>query len=175
MTREESSSPAGDFGIVLTALLQHGVDFVLCGGVACILHGVSRVTADVDLCVAMAPDNLQQLLAAARKLGLRPRIPEPSEALLDEEKRREWVEEKNAVVFTFVDPNGPLQVDVFLTYPIPYYELRAGAEEFPLDQHTLLLSSKEHLIRAKQAVRPQRKADLRDIEDLTALLDHESR
>ena len=79
----------------LTALVDAKVHFVVCGGVACILQGVARSTHDLDVRVALEDAELQRLVEVARSLGLRPRIPEPLEALLDPERRRVWSEEKH--------------------------------------------------------------------------------
>jgi hypothetical protein len=155
----------------LVALVDAEVEFVVCGGVACILQGVARATHDLDVRVALDTPNLQRFIAVSRQLGLSPRIPEPPEALLDAERRRQWVEEKQAVVFTLVSATGAFSVDVFLRYPIPMAELMAKADRFPIDGRTVAVSSKQHLIDAKRAIQPPRKQDLRDIEDLLELLD----
>jgi hypothetical protein len=42
---------------ILKELVAGGVDFILGGGVACVLHGVERVTMDVDVAVHMASAN----------------------------------------------------------------------------------------------------------------------
>lgn len=144
--------------------------FVVCGGVACILQGVPRATHDLDIRVALEPEDLRGLLGVARGLGLRPRIPEPPEALLDPERRRAWVEEKHAVVYTFVAASGAFAIDVFLQYPVPFDTLLAAADRFDVDGRSVLVSSKAHLVAAKQAVVPPRKVDQRDIEDLLELL-----
>ena len=155
---------------LLTALSVAGVDFVVCGGLACVLQGVNRVTHDVDLDIALDDDNLERFVSVARSLMLRPRIPEPLEALADGSRRRCWVEEKRAVVFTLVSRRGDLVVDVFLQYPIPHEDLLACSDLFELGGATIHVSSKAHLIAAKAAVQPPRKQDLRDIEDLQELL-----
>lgn len=157
----------------LVALVDANVRFVVCGGVACILQGVARATHDLDVRMALEDDDLQRLVGVARALGLRPRIPEPLEALLDSERRRVWAEEKHAVVYTLLAPSGAFAVDVFLRYPIPFADLAARADVFDIDGRRVLVSSKEHLVEAKRAVRPPRKTDLRDIEDLLELLNGE--
>ena len=43
---------------ILSALAGAKVDFIIGGGVACVLQGVERVTMDVDLAVSMLPPNL---------------------------------------------------------------------------------------------------------------------
>ncbi len=105
----------------------------------------------------------------ASALGLRPRIPEPPEALLDPVRRRVWTEEKGAV-YTLVATNGAFAVDVFLTYPQGYDELAASADRFVVEGRTVLVSCKEHLLAAKGAMDPPRTVDLRDIADLSELL-----
>ncbi|MGI9015318.1 MAG: hypothetical protein ACR2GY_13875 [Phycisphaerales bacterium] len=171
----ESNLPhvSGEFAHALSTLLEHNVDFVLCGGVACVLHGVARVTADLDICVAMSRDNLMRLLEALGDLHFHPRIPEPAEALLSSARRQEWIDSKGAMVFTFVHGKSPLQIDVFLHYPIAYTELRSAAQRLRLQGADLLISSKRDLIRAKQHVQPMRTVDERDIHDLKELIARE--
>lgn len=155
----------------LTALADARVRFVVCGGVACILQGVARTTHDLDVRVALEPEDLRALIGVARALDLRPRVPEPIEAVLDPERRRVWVEEKRAVVYTLVASDGSFALDVFLRYPLSYAELAAAADAFDIDGRRVLVSCKRDLIAAKSSVTPPRKVDLRDIEDLQELLD----
>jgi len=155
---------------VLVALVAGGVDYVVCGGLACVLQGVNRVTHDLDLDIALDAENLERFLAVARARSLRPRVPEPLESLADPARRKSWVEEKQAVVFTLVSERGDLVIDVFLQYPIPHDELRDAADPFEIGGVRVAVSSKADLLRAKRAVQPPRKQDLRDIEDLEELL-----
>lgn len=153
----------------LAALSRGGVDFVVCGGVACIAHGVARSTTDLDCCVRLDDENLRRLVEVARSLGLRLRSPEPLEALADSVRRRAWIEEKGAQVATLVRDDSPFQVDVFLHYPVPYEDLAHDALRIEIAGVPVGVSSREHLLRAKRAVSPARKVDIRDIEDLEEL------
>src|SRR5262245_59546785 len=80
---------------VLRALAAANVDFVVCGGVACIMQGVSRTTADVDLALNMDDANLRRFVDVVRRLGFQPRIPERLDSLIDPHNRRIWIEHKN--------------------------------------------------------------------------------
>jgi hypothetical protein len=80
---------------ILQELTERGVQFVVCGGVAVVLHGVERMTLDLDLVVDMSRENLQRLIDAMRALNLTPRVPVPPEDLLSPEKVRIMIEEKN--------------------------------------------------------------------------------
>jgi hypothetical protein len=154
----------------LVTLADANVRFVVCGGVACVLQGVARTTHDLDVRVALETPDLEALVRVARALDLRPRIPEPLDALLDPERRRAWVEEKHAVVYTLIARSGAFSLDVFLRYPLSFDELAAEADSFDIEGRRVLVSSKRHLILAKSSVTPPRKVDLRDIEDLEELL-----
>ena len=57
---------------LLKRLNDHQVEYVLVGGVACVLHGSQAVTQDVDICAPFTPDNLSRLIAALA--GTRPRF-----------------------------------------------------------------------------------------------------
>jgi len=161
------------FQYYLMVLARNRVDFVLCGGVACILHGISRVTSDLDICVRMDGENLERLIRAAKELELTPRVPEPLESLLDADRRRNWIEEKRAMVFTLLSPDSPLQLDIFLQYPIKYDALKASANTMEVEGLKFSVSSKQHLVEAKRRIQPPRKTDLRDIEDLIELMQHD--
>jgi predicted nucleotidyltransferase len=54
---------------IFAVLADHGVDFVVIGGVAVIGHGSTRTTRDVDFVASTDPDNLARLEAALRELG----------------------------------------------------------------------------------------------------------
>ena len=60
---------------MLVTLADAGVEFVVGGGVACVLHGVERVTLDLDIAVQMNSPNLDRLIGAVERLNLQPRVP----------------------------------------------------------------------------------------------------
>lgn len=154
---------------LIADLAVGNVDFVICGGVACVLLGVERVTLDLDIRVPEDDDNFRRLVRALSERGMVSRIPEPMESLCDPRRREAWVREKGAVVWTAQTPDGIEQVDVFLDYPIAWEDLLRDARAVSVRGSQVLVSSREHLIAAKRQVNPLRRKDLRDIEDLEAL------
>jgi hypothetical protein len=56
---------------ILRALAEHGVEYVLIGGLAVQTHGHVRTTNDADLIPAPDPANLERLAAALRALDAR--------------------------------------------------------------------------------------------------------
>ena len=154
----------------LEKLCEAKVEFVVCGGVACVLHGCQRTTLDLDLNVSLAPDNLERLLAALKILGLSPRVPVPMDSFLDPRQRQQWIDTKGALVFTVQSPDGLLQIDIFLVYPIAYSDLRAEAVTVQVKGSTIAVSSVGHLIAAKDAIEFKRPKDLQDLIELKAML-----
>lgn len=57
------------FGSLLKALADGGVDFVLIGGVAGVIHGVARITYDVDIVYSRDRANLERLVKALGPLS----------------------------------------------------------------------------------------------------------
>jgi hypothetical protein len=53
---------------VLDALEKHQVEYILVGGVAVILHGIERLTRDIDIFVKMERSNIQRLRDALHSL-----------------------------------------------------------------------------------------------------------
>lgn len=60
---------------LLQALLRHGVDFFVVGGVAAQLEGAPIVTFDLDILYDKTPENLERLLGVLQELKARYRDP----------------------------------------------------------------------------------------------------
>jgi predicted nucleotidyltransferase len=53
-----------DFKELLSLLNKHGVEYLLIGGYAVGYHGYPRATQDMDLWIAISPDNAKRLVTA---------------------------------------------------------------------------------------------------------------
>jgi hypothetical protein len=155
---------------LLEDLTNASVKFVVCGGVACVLHGVERSTYDLDVAVDLDVENLKRIIKIAGKYKLVPRIPEPVANLLNKEKRDEWIKNKGAIVYTFVSEMSPLQIDIFLKYPIDFEKLYKNSDKVKIGETEFLVSSKEDLVYAKKKIEPVRDKDLIDIKELEKLI-----
>ena len=65
-----------DPACLFATLADHGVDYVLIGGLAAVLHGPTAMTNDADIVPEPSPANLERLAAALRALDARLRVPE---------------------------------------------------------------------------------------------------
>lgn len=155
---------------LLKELSKAKVKFVVCGGVACVLYGVERATYDIDLSVSFEKSNLEKIVEVVKNFDLKPRIPEPVENLFDEKKRMEWFTKKGALEYTFVSGSSPLQLDIFLSYPVSYEKLLSNSNEIIIDDLKLSVSSIKDLLYVKNLINPKRDKDLTDIKELTGII-----
>lgn len=153
------------FGAIFDALDESGARYVVVGGLAVVLHGYARLTADIDLVVDLAPEQALRAIAALTRIGMRPRAPVDAQAFADAGARRTWIEEKGMKVFSMHDPDRPLvEVDLFVEPPIAFEELVARAEWIAIGERRVRVASIADLIAMKRAAgRPK------DQEDIAAL------
>ncbi len=72
----------------------------------------------------MEKKNVLKFVETLKALGYVPRVPVSAEDLADPKKRRDWIVEKNMMVFSFILPESPLEiVDVFVKEPLPFDSL----------------------------------------------------
>lgn len=158
----------GDIERVLAALNGAPVRYLVVGGVAVVLHGHLRTTADLDLVVELEHDNALRAMRALTDIGYRPRAPVPAESFADEAARETWIRDKGLTVFSLWNSRIPgLEVDLFVREPFDFREVHSRALQVPLESTFAWVVSLPDLIALKsQAGRPR---DLEDIEALTAL------
>jgi hypothetical protein len=131
---------------ILSALLAHGVDFVLIGGLAGIVRGSSYPTYDLDIAYAQERDNLERLAAALRDLGATLRGAPPDVPFQLDAKTLE-----NGAHFMFDTPFGAFDVLSDPDGAPPYAHLRAAAgKPAEVEGHDILVASLDHLIAMKE-------------------------
>lgn len=156
---------------MLVTLTDAGVEFVVGGGVACVLHGVERVTLDLDIAVEMTASNLDRLVNAVEKLKLQPRVPVSLADIGDPEFVRSMVIEKGALVFSLTDFANPLRhLDIFLSPALSFERLSEGANWLEIGGTKVRVASKELLIKIKNEIKPLRPKDLLDVQELSRLI-----
>lgn len=66
--------PTADFLRLLQTLHDHGVEFVVVGGVGAVLHGAPLTTFDLDVVHSRSDENVARLLRAMSALGAHSRL-----------------------------------------------------------------------------------------------------
>jgi hypothetical protein len=151
-----------DFIGLFTLLAAARIRFVVVGGLALLLHGLDRLTADVDLAIDLSTDAALEAVRALTQGGYRAMAPVNPESLANPELRREWQTTRNMTVFSFWDTtNTRPTVDVMLAPVVSFDDLWADAVLTRIGGVEVRIASVQHLIRMKEAAgRPQDVADL---------------
>jgi len=150
---------------LIKTLADAEVDYVVVGGLAVALHGYQRVTMDVDVALAMDPENLRRFIDCAKVAGLRPLIPVEMDALAQPGLIEQWHSEKGMLAFSLRGPDVLATVlDVLIEPVIPFSELRREATLIGVGSLKVPIASIEHLIAMKTGT--GRSKDAIDIEEL---------
>jgi len=156
----------GPLSEIFRALDDADVRYLVVGGVAVVLHGHPRFTADLDLVLDLTPTNASAAIETLQSLDYRPRAPVPAEDFANEEVRRKWRDEKELTVFSLWSPSYPgTEVDLFVEEPFDFEEAWSRRLDAVLDDGTTVhVVGMEDLRSLKQTTgRPK---DLDDIEKL---------
>ena len=148
---------------ILKTLNEHGVNYVLIGGLAAILWGSDSITRDVDVCYERDEANIQALVRALRALDAHPRgWPEGVPEFIDERAFR------LGDTMTFVTKFGDFDCLGTPSGTDGYSDLVQNAEPMEIDQDaTVLVSSIDDIIRMKRTA--GRVKDLNLVEGLKLL------
>lgn len=111
---------------VFSHLEKEGVKYALVGGLAVNFHGYQRFTKDVDLIVSLSTENLETLITTLETLSFQPIYPISLSELKDEEKRKDWIENRNMTVFSLTSSRYPtITLDLFTDPPYDFSEIEA--------------------------------------------------
>jgi len=152
--------PALDARRILAELSANGVDFVVIGGIAAVLHGSPRVTLDLDVCFSTDPANLEALGRTLIGLGARLRGVDEAVPFVPDATTLRQIE-----TLTLVTDAGDFDVLARPAGVDDYRSLRADAETMDLGGFTVLVASITSLMAMKAAAgRPKDLADLAELE-----------
>ncbi len=147
---------------LFTALEEHKVRYVLVGGLAMNLHGVPRMTMDIDLVIALDEKNLKGFIEAANDLQLQPILPIALDDLLDPGKRGFWARNRNMIAFALrpLREDGPT-VDILIAPPVDIERTLGRAVSRDLGSTRVALACIEDMILLKEKTgRAQDEADI---------------
>lgn len=158
---------------VLERLNEEQVRYLVVGGVAVVLHGYLRTTADLDLVIDLREENVRRALRALESLGYRPRAPVAASDFADPATRESWVREKGLEVFSLWSDGFPgLEVDLFVREPFDFAAVYSAVDPVQLARTAVRVVPRPLLIDMKR--RTGRPRDLEDIAALQALSDDDS-
>jgi hypothetical protein len=131
----------------LRTLQQHGVRFVVIGGVAGRLWGSPTMTNDTDVCYSRDPANLERLADALRELQARLRGVEDDVPFFPDDRTL-----ANGQPFTFSTAYGPFDVLAMPAGVDGFEDLRRNAVAFDVGDGLIIpVCDLDDLIRMKRA------------------------
>lgn len=167
MSEEISETPL-EADRLLQTLAKHGVEFVVIGGLAGLVHGSAYPTFDLDVVYSRVRPNLERLVAALEELGVTLRgAPADLPFQLDVRTL------ENGANFTFDSPYGKFDILADAAGMPSYEELRAEARLDEIEGVEVRVASIDHLIAMKRAAgRPK---DKLMVEEYIVLADEQRR
>lgn len=151
--------------LLLAALVEAGVEFVLVGGYAAVLHGASRPTEDVDITPATTFDNLTKLAGALKSLRARIRTDAVPDGLAFDTSAEAM---QGLLMLNLTTRLGDLDIAFRPSGTDGYSDLAAQAEDWAVGAITIRVASLVDVIRSKEAA--GRDKDVRALGELYGLL-----
>lgn len=148
---------------LLQRLAESGVDFVVVGGFAGVLHGSALVTRDLDICAVLTPENIERLRASLKDLNPLHRMTPQRLSFLQTPKSGESV--NNLYLET---DWGVVDILTSITGLGDFKTLWANSESFEIGGKICRLISLPDLVRAKEAM--GREKDLLAAKELRAIV-----
>jgi hypothetical protein len=150
------------------ALQDEKVRYLVVGGMAVNLHGIGRLTVDVDLMLALDADNLLRFVSVARRFPLKPVVPVKLEDFADAGKVQSWMHEKGMLAFALrsSDPATPT-VDVLVKPIVPFEDAWSRRVERSVEGVGIPIAAIEDIIRLKTGTGRQKdEADIKALKQL---------
>jgi hypothetical protein len=148
---------------MLGALSGAGVDYIVIGGVAMVMHGSARLTRDLDIVFAPDSDNLEKLGRVLMSLGAKLRDVDEDLTFVPDALTLSRID-----VLTLETTVGWLDVHRRPAGARPYRALRKAAETVEVGENEILVAAPADLQAMKRAA--GRRIDLDDLEYLEAII-----
>ncbi len=146
MTPEPLPPKAPELRKLLGPLIDHGVDFVVIGGMAGVSHGSSYPSFDLDVAYSRDRVNVGRLVGALEEITVRLRgVPSDLPFALDARTI------ENGANFTFITPHGDLDILGEVAGIGSFDELKASSIQKEISGVSVRVASLDDLIAMKRA------------------------
>lgn len=142
------------------AFQKANLKYAIVGGYALALHGLVRATMDVDLVLSLKQEDYELAEKSLKSIDLQSRLPIRAQDII--KMRKEYIENRNLIAWSFVDYKNPSrQVDILITKDLRKMDIvniSVAGRKIPIASLQELLKMK------KEAGRPQDLIDIKNIE-----------
>lgn len=150
---------------IIAALSEHGVDFVVIGGLAAIAHGAQRTTRDCDVLIDPSAKNCRRAIAALADLAAEEFLPQSGRWVrIDATAAPGWLLKQPR--FFDTDAGGIDICNAMKGVP-SWPDVSKGSIEVEVLGHSFRVLDKDTFIRSKLAA--GREQDLRDVTEINDL------
>lgn len=153
---------------IFRAFQENQLQYAVIGGVAVNLHGYNRLTGDLDIVILLTDQEIGKFVKVVKEMGMVPRVPVKIEDFANKEKRREWIEDKNMLVFSVYNPKNPLEhIDVKIDESDSLEQILKNSVAMGDDDLKIPVASIEDIIKMKEkADRPRDRIDVAALREL---------
>jgi len=147
---------------VFNALYLAKVKYLVVGGLAVNLHGVPRITYDIDIIISTDRNNVLKLNKVLNNLGYIPRLPINPNDIADNKILKDWIENRNLKAFSFYHKKDNYKIiDIVLVHPLNFNDAFKNKIVKNVKNIEIYLASINDVVKMKEfSGRPQ---DLSDI------------
>ncbi|WP_157684717.1 nucleotidyl transferase AbiEii/AbiGii toxin family protein [Bdellovibrio bacteriovorus] len=137
------------------------LDYALVGGYALALHGLVRATMDVDFVLTLRQSDFELAEKALGNIGLKSRLPIRAEDII--KMRKEYIEQRNLIAWSFVDYSNPSrQVDILITKDLK----KMKTQKISVAGRKITVATLQEILKMKEeAGRPQDLIDITNIKE----------
>ncbi len=146
---------------ITDAFARHKLKYAIVGGYAMALHGLVRATMDVDFVLNLTLSDFELAEKVLREIGMQSRLPIRAPDVI--KMRKEYIEARNLVAWSFVDYKDPTrQVDILIKLGLADIE----TEKISVGGRKLVVATLKEILKMKiEAGRPQDLVDVKNIRD----------
>ena len=162
---------------VLEEFYKNHVEYLIVGGLAVNLHGIPRVTQDIDFILAPEKENILKAVRILSNLNYVPLLPLAPEKLADTEDVISWINEKNMIAFSFHHKTENYKViDIVISHNLDFEASYSKATIKKINDIEISIASINDIITMKQiSGREQDKSDVEMLLKLKRLTDEDGR
>lgn len=157
-----------DYLGIFKELNAKGIRYIVIGGMAVNLHGIPRMTYDIDLLLDMDDRNIESFIRLLKGWGFKPKVPVDIAEFADGAKRNDWIKNKNMKAFNLMNPEWAIrEIDILIDTPVDFARADRGKKVVVIQGVPVPVIGIDDLIVMKEkAGRQQDAADVRILKEL---------